>query len=87
MCRCDYGVCKVDCDCRCHSESTGDKIARLQKELKTTVDLVNQAWITALHNNSIVDMVDADGENRKAILAMVDEEMTKLQEQAKNHGI
>ncbi len=81
MCRCDYGVCPENCGCRCHHESSGDQIARLRKELKTVVADVNQAWINALHKNDVVDMVDAEGENRKAILAMVAEELTKLQEQ------
>lgn len=74
MCRCDYGICKDNCDCRCHSESSSDKISRLEAELK----LINRAWVEALHNNDIVDMADAEGENMKAILPMVQAELKKL---------
>lgn len=74
MCKCDYGICKDGCTCRCHSEISGEKIARLEAEIK----LINQAWIDALHNNDIVDMVDAEGENKKTLLLFVDEELKRL---------
>jgi hypothetical protein len=75
MCRCDYGnSCKDNCGCRCHSESSSTKIARLEAEIK----LINQAWIDALHNNDIVDMKDAGGENMKTICLFVDEELKRL---------
>lgn len=81
MCRCEYGICKKDCKCRCHIESYGDTIVRLRQELKTVIADVNHAWINALHKNAIVDMEDADGENRKEILAMVAEELAKIHEE------
>lgn len=74
MCRCEHGNCPPNCTCRCHTESSSGKIARLEAELK----LINQAWVEALHNNDIVDMVDADCENMKAILPMVQAELQRL---------
>lgn len=74
MCHCEHGNCPPNCTCRCHTESSSGKIARLEAELK----LINRAWVEALHNNDIVDMVDAEGENKKTILLFVDEELERL---------
>lgn len=80
MCRCDYRPCKEGCDCRCHIERTSE-LSKLSKAYVALLDeksLINQAWINALHNNDIVDMKDADGENMKAICLFVDEELKRL---------
>jgi hypothetical protein len=81
MCRCDYGVCKDGCSCRCHVEGSSEMIAKLRAELlevKAEKGMINEAWCNALHNNDIVDMVDAEGENKKTILLFVDEELERM---------
>lgn len=81
MCRCDYGICKEDCSCRCHVYGSNERAAKFERrviELEDELKLINRAWVEALHQNDIVDMIDAEGENMKAILPMVQEALKRL---------
>ncbi len=44
---------------------------------KMEKERINKAWLSALHNNDIVDVKDADGSNGEFLLRVVEEELKK----------
>lgn len=63
--------------CKSHGHENGLCPRCSIDAMRDVAHQMSEAWVSALHDNDVVDMKDAEGANKKSLIQMVQDELAR----------